>query len=85
MSITTIYKCDKCNKEVKQRNNLSKIGLTIDYEYSGYPFTYASIEVCGECYHYFKMAIPQKKEAPKIVQPTVEELICQIRDLCNLN
>lgn len=77
--IRTIYKCDKCGNEQKDKNQFWTVKVNVtsgDLPYLG--SLVKSIEVCRPCLESFGINVIEKKNAPTPKHPTVEELIREI-------
>jgi hypothetical protein len=81
MSVTTIYKCDKCGAVQNTDNQFWTIGVTAkSRERTSDSFVQGkSMEVCRPCLESFGLFVSKKiEEAPEYNPPTLEELIREI-------
>ncbi|OHB69253.1 MAG: hypothetical protein A2W23_07535 [Planctomycetes bacterium RBG_16_43_13] len=80
MSITTIYKCDKCGNE----QNSGKKFWTVYVMISGEYYTQSiqkEIYVCQLCLESFGILVPREKVEALPPPPTVEDLIREIMSM----
>ena len=77
MSITTIYRCDKCGNEQTTRKKFWNVIILVSCEY----FTDSrqnQIEVCQSCFESFGIMVSEEKKKTLPPPPTVENLIREI-------
>ena len=76
MSITTIYKCDKCGNEQASDWQFWHVGITIFTQHIS-KYTEQEIDVCQPCLESFGINVPDEK-VKTLPPPTVEDLIREI-------
>ena len=77
MSITTIYKCDKCGNEQTTGEQFWTVHLSISCKYFS-DSRQKEIEVCRPCLESFGILVPAEKAKTLPPPPTVEDLIREI-------
>jgi len=80
MSITTIYKCDKCGNEQDNGKQFWHVGITIFTQYIS-KYTEQEIDVCRPCLESLGINVPEEKAQTLPPPPTVEDLIREIISL----
>lgn len=82
MSVTTIYKCDKCGNEEKSSGDFWNVGISanpINYSHGSNIIQRLQIQICRQCLESFGIKVHKKPNvAPGPTPPTIEELITEI-------
>jgi len=79
MSITIIYKCDKCGNEQTTKDQFWHVEIVTSH-YSS-KCIQKEIDVCRPCLESFGINVPEEKEEALPPPPTVEDLIREIISL----
>ena len=77
MSITTIYKCDKCGNEQDNRDQFWNVEISISAHYYSKQ-SQKAIDVCRQCLESFGILVRRENKATLPPPPTVEDLIREI-------
>ena len=80
MSITTIYKCDKCGNEQNSKTTFWTIYISISGEYYKHSHQ-KEIQVCQICLESFGIMVPREKKETLPPPPTVGDLIREIMSM----
>ena len=80
MSISIIYKCDKCRNEQTNKRQFWTVHVLISGEYYTHNLQ-REIQVCQLCLESFGILVPIEKVKALPPPPTVEDLIREIMSM----
>jgi len=82
MSITTTYKCDRCDKEQDTNNQFWRIEIGVRHSGQSSPNRLAHMDVCRFCLEALGFYRNEFPAAPLPPAPTIEELLREIVERC---
>ncbi len=83
MSITTIYKCDKCGAEQNTPNQFWTVGVVAKHGHDPYQWSdsftdHKVMQVCRPCLESLGIFVNPREKAPENTPVTIEALIREI-------